>query len=399
MSLVDRFRTVALSGTLLAVAVGCGAQADDALSAEEASGTATVSAADARPFVPPPAGTTGTPADDVVDPASRNLPNTHPNMVTNWGRLPGGREWGSSAGIDIGPDGHIWAYDRCGGTGFGPGGNCQTNRVDPILKFDRNTGELLTSFGAGLFAVPHGIHVDREGNVWVTDFAADETGTVGQQVIKFSPEGEVLMRLGTAGEAGGGRTHFNQPNDVIVAPNGDIFVADGHSGQGQDIPEDAAGRIVKFSPQGEYIMEWGRVGNGPGEFRTPHAMAFDSQGRLFVADRGNHRIQIFDQQGNHIDSYYQYSRVSDLWITPDDVLYAIDSESTDTSHPNWLNGIRIGSAREDRVTAFIPPHPREGRSSGVAGEGIAVDVNGNIYAAEGPASRPVVDGGITRYSR
>jgi sugar lactone lactonase YvrE len=222
-------------------------------------------------------------------------------------------------------------------------------------------------------------------------------GPVGHQVIKFTPEGEELMRLGTAGQAGGGPNHFDQPNAVITGPDGSIFVADGHSGQSPNPPEGAAARIVKFSPEGEYLMEWGRLGNGPGEFRTPHAMAFDSQGRLFVADRGNHRLQIFDQEGNYLGEYYEYSRVSDLWITPDDVLYAIDSESTETSHPDWLNGIRIGSAHEDRVTAFIPPHPREGRPSGVAGEGIAVDPDGNIYVAEGPASRPVVDGAITKY--
>jgi len=399
MSSLDRFRAAGLLGVLSAFAAGCGAGPDASTPAAEGALAGGATAADAGPFAPPPPGLTGTPADEITDPALRDLPNTHPNLVTNWGRLPGGRVWGASAGIDIGPDGHIWAYDRCGGTGFGPGGNCQTNRVDPILKFDGQTGELLTSFGAGLFVVPHGIHVDREGNVWVTDFASNDAGTIGHQVIKFSSGGEVLMRLGTAGQAGGGPDHFNQPNDVVVAPDGSIFVADGHSGQNPTIPEDAAGRIVKFSPRGEYIMEWGRVGNAPGEFRTPHAMAFDSRGRLYVADRGNHRIQIFDQDGGYIDSYYQYGRVSDLWITPDDALYAIDSESTETSNPGWLNGVRIGSAREDRVTAFIPPHPREDRPMGVAGEGVAVDARGNVYAAEGPASRPVVDGGITKYSR
>ena len=382
---------------ILLLVAGCGGTGDESAPAGDRADAG--AAAPAAAFVPPPAGTTGTPADNVTDPALRDLPNTHPNMTTNWARLPDGREWGASAAIDIGPDGHIWTYDRCGGTGFGPGGNCQTNLVDPILKFHIETGELLASFGAGLFVVPHGIHVDSVGNIWVADFAANEEGTIGHQVLKFSPEGEVLMRLGTAGQAGGGRDHFNQPNTAITAPDGSIFVADGHSGQNPDPPADAAARIVKFSADGQYLSEWGRLGNGPGEFRTPHAMAFDSRGRLYVADRGNHRIQIFDQDGNYIDEFYEYSRVSALWITPDDVLYAIDSESTEASHPDWMNGIRIGSAHEDRATAFIPPHDREGRPSGVAGEGIAVDANGNIYVAEGPASRPVLDGAITRYTR
>ena len=203
----------------------------------------------------------------------------------------------------------MWAYDRCGG---GLDGGCDTNLVDPIVKYDRNTGELLTSFGAGVFVTPHGLHVDSEGNVWVTDFGGNEAGTKGHQVIKFSPEGEILMRLGTAGVPGSGPDHFNQPCDVITAPNGDIFVADGHSGQNENPPPGSTGRIIKFTAEGEYIMEWGQIGNGQGEFRTPHALEFDSQGRLFVADRGNHRIQIFDQEGNYIDSYYQYSRISGL---------------------------------------------------------------------------------------
>ena len=199
--------------------------------------------------------------------------------------------------------------DTCGPTigaaTWASAGGCDTNLVDPIVKYDRNTGELLASFGAGIFVTPHGIHVDSDGNVWVTDFSANEEGTKGHQVIKFSPEGEILMRLGTAGVPGNDSSHFNQPCDVITAPNGDIFVADGHSGQNATTaPPGSTGRIMKFSPDGEFIMEWGQIGNGPGEFRTPHAMAFDSRGRLFVADRGNHRIQIFDQEGNYIDSYY-----------------------------------------------------------------------------------------------
>jgi sugar lactone lactonase YvrE len=156
---------------------------------------------------------------------------------------------------------------------------------------------------------------------------------------------------------------------------------------------------MKFSSDGEFIMEWGQIGTAPGEFRTPHALAFGSRGRLFVADRGNHRIQIFDQNGTLLDTYYQYSRISDIFITPDDLLYAIDSETSPANHPGWISGIRIGSAFEDEVTAFIPPHEQEGDARPVAGEGVAVDADGNVYAAEGPASRPVAGGGITKYLR
>ena len=256
----------------------------------------------------------------------------------------------------------------------------------------------MAAFGKGLFVLPHGLHVDDEGNVWVTDSQGNESGTKGHQVIKFSPEGEELLRLGTAGQPGSGPGQLNEPCDVITAANGDIFVSDGHSGQGADPPEGATGRILKFSADGTFIKQWGEIGFRPGQFRTPHAMEFDSQGRLYVADRGNHRIQIFDQEGELLDIYMQYSRISGLFITADDTLYAIDSESGVQNHPGWKTGIRIGPAGEDRLTGFVPPHPHDVRFlQGVAGEGVAVDADGNVYAAEGPGSRPTAGGGITKY--
>ena len=337
------------------------------------------------------------------------LPNPNPTVERNWGTLPDGREWGSTAGVEIDPtDGHIWAYDRCGGS-FGAGaGPCETNPVDAIFKFDRHTGEVMAAFGAGLFVTPHGLHVDSAGNVWVADFQGSQTAAKGHQVIKFSPEGEVLLRLGVAGVPGNDSEHFNQPNDVITAPDGSIFVADGHSGQGlttareieEGIAQGLTARVMKFGPDGTFIKEWGKIGFMPGEFRTPHALAFDSQGRLFVADRGNHRIQIFDQEGNYLDSYVMFGRISGLFISEDDELYAIDSESAQFNHPQWMNGVRIGHASRDEVTAFIPPFDAETRPlQGAAGEGVAVDADGNVYAAEGPNSRRFAGGGLTRYVR
>ena len=336
------------------------------------------------------------------------LPNPNPTVMTNWGDLPEGREWGTTAGIDIDPfDGHIWAYERCAsGTASGGNVNCETNPVDPIFKFDRNTGEVLANFGADLFVTPHGIHVDSDGNVWVTDFAGNEAGTRGHQVFKFSPTGEVLLTLGTAGQPGSGPSQLNQPNDVITGPDGSIFVGDGHSGQGQTsnaaIEEARASgltsRIIKYSADGTFIKEWGRIGLEHGEFRTPHALAFDSQGRLWVADRGNHRIEIFDQDGNYLDSRYMYGRISGIFITDDDMVYAIDSESGPTNHANWRNGVRIGHVDEDRIIAFIPPFEREARLyQGTAGEGVAVDADGNVYAAEGPNSLRWAGGAFTKY--
>ena len=338
------------------------------------------------------------------------LPNPAPNVTENWGELPEGRDWGSTAGVDIDPnDGHIWAYERCGAGTFGGGAaiNCDTNPVDPIFKFDRNTGEVLANFGAGIFVTPHGIDLDSDGNVWVTDFAGNAAGTKGHQVHKFTSDGELLMSIGMAGQAGSEPGYLNQPNDVIVGPDGSIYVADGHGGQGmttaaaiaQGLESGQTGRIVKFDSDGSYLMEWGQIGTLHGEFRTPHALEFDSQGRLWVADRGNHRIEIFDQNGNYLESRYSYGRISGIFITDEDMMYAIDSESSPTSHPNWSNGVRIGHIDDDVIVGFIPPFPAETRPyQGAAGEGVAVDADGNVYAAEGPNSLRFAGGAFTKYA-
>jgi DNA-binding beta-propeller fold protein YncE len=354
-----------------------------------------------------PAAAQGESAGNAI--TGEGLPNPNPTVIANWGQKQPGQEWGSSAGIEVDPtDGQIWAYERCGsGSAGGPGVNCDSNPVAPVMKFDRSSGEVLASIGAGVMVTPHGIHVDDEGNVWVTDFAANEAGTKGHQVHKFSPTGELLMSLGTPGQAGNDAAHFNQPNDVIVGPDGSIFVSDGHSGQGmttaQAIEEGRAqgltARVMKFSPDGTFIKEWGRIGTLHGEFRTPHALAFDSQGRLWIADRGNHRIEIYDQEGNYLESRYMYGRISGIFISEDDRVYAIDSESGPTNHPNWANGVRIGHVDHDMIEAFIPAFPAETRPyQGAAGEGVAVDEDGNVYAAEGPNSLRFAGGTFTKYA-
>ncbi len=339
------------------------------------------------------------------------LPNPAPKVTRNWGQLPAGRKWGTSAGVDIDPiDGHVWAYERCGaGAAGGAGGGgvtCDTNVVDPIFKFDRNTGAVLANFGKGVMVTPHGIYVDRQGNVWIADFAGNAAGTKGHQVHKFNPKGEKLLSLGVAGKPGNADGQFNQPNDVVVGPDGSIYVSDGHDGQGmttaaaiaEGLTRGATGRISKFSPDGKFIKSWGKIGLRHGEFRTPHALAFDSRGRLWVADRGNHRIEIFDRDGNYLESRYMYGRISGIFIKGETV-YAIDSESGPLNHTNWRNGVRIGPLDEDRVVAFIPPFEREDRVyQGAAGEGVAVDADGNVYAAEGPNSMVQAGGAFTKYS-
>ena len=222
---------------------------------------------------------------------AQGLPNPY-RAVDNWAKLPDGRRMGAVGGVTVDPDGkHVWAVVRCDAIDPARFGNeCLDSDLDPILKFDPE-GNVVESFGGGMFIWPHGIHVDADGNVWVTDAVAPEQtpqGTRGHQVIKFSPHGEVLMTLGTPGVPGDGPDHFISPSDVVVADNGDIFVADGHSGDGNN-------RVVKLSKEGKFIKAWGKTGYAPGEFRKLHAIAIDSQGRVFVADRSNNRIQIFDQ--------------------------------------------------------------------------------------------------------
>ena len=348
-------------------------------------------------------GVAGLGQGDVVDPASMPLPNPNPRVVKNFGTLPDGRMWGSTAGVDIGPDGQLWAYDRCGTN------SCAGSNVDPILKLDRQTGKVLASFGRGQFVFPHGIHVDRDGNIWITDGRAaneaelakfPEAKGKGHTVTKFSPDGKVLLQLGKPGVGARTTETFLEPNDVITTPAGDIFVSDGHSGQNPNATPDTNARILKFTRDGKFVKEWGKWGAGPGEFKTPHALALDSRGRLFVADRANHRIQIFDQDGKFLEEWKQFSRVSGLFITRDDMLYAIDSESSPERHPNWKTGVRVGTTKEDKVLQFIPPHALPtGAAHGAAGEGVAVDADGNVYAAEGPLSRQPAGGGVTKYAK
>ena len=336
------------------------------------------------------------------------LPNPAPKVTRNWGELPAGRKWGTSAGLDIDPkDGHVWGYERCGAATAGGGPtDCESNPVDPVFKFDRHSGKVLANFGKGLMITPHGIHVDQQGNVWIADFAGNKAGTKGHQVHKFSPKGELLLSLGTAGKPGNADGQFNQPNDVVVGPDGSIYVSDGHNGQGmtdlkllaEGLKRGDTARISKFTPQGKFIKSWGTLGVRHGEFRTPHAMVFDAKGRLWVADRGNHRLEIFDQEGKYLESRYSYGRISGLFIKGNQV-YAIDSESSPMNHPNWRNGVRIGPLDEDRITAFIPGFEREDRVyQGTAGEGVAVDAEGNVYAAEGPNSLNQAGGAFTKYS-
>ena len=310
---------------------------------------------------------------------SQALPNPY-RMVDGWAQLPDGREMGAVGGVTMDPDGdHVWAVVRCDASAPDRFGNeCLDSDLDSVLKFDLD-GQLVQSFGGGMFIWPHGIFVDQDGNVWVTDAVAaarTPTGTRGHQVVKFSPDGDLLMTLGTPGVPGNGDYSFTSPSDVVVADNGDIFITDGHW-------TDTNNRVMKYSSDGTFIKSWGQTGYGPGEFRELHAIAIDSQGRVFIADRWNNRIQIFDQDGNFLAIWTQFGRPSGIYFDDQGQIYVTDSESDDVQNPGWEMGIRIGDAATGWISSFILYPWGDPRIVGGNGaEFVAVDRDGNLYAGE-----------------
>ena len=354
-------------------------------------------------------------------PPVNQAPNPY-QTIENHFKLPEGRVWGSTSAVDIDKDGKtIWVAERCSANSCWDAARGQMSPLDTLLKFD-NTGKLLLSTGKGTMVFPHGIHVDKDGNVWVTDgqdnlprrrpgqpadapLPPAPATIVGHQVHKFSPDGKLLMSLGKPGGNQPGQpadpASFYQPNDVITYPNGDILVAEGH---GNAAP--ATARLIRFDKNGKFLREFGKMGTGTdGEFMQPHGLAFDSKGRLFVADRSNNRIQILDAETyKTLDTWYQFSRLSGITIDKNDIIYGADSESGSVNPPHgaWMRGIRIGSARDGKITAFIPDPTSVGETFSMvdgkpvmkkadgapgatgtwAAEGVAVDAAGNIYGAE-----------------
>ena len=304
-----------------------------------------------------------------------------------WAKLPDGRAMGSPGGIEVDVDGeHLWAVVRCGNDGTPRGSQtyCDKSDLDPIIKFDPD-GNAVTMFASRMFAWPHGMHVDRDGNIWVTEAGSGESevepGRVfGHQVFKFSPHGEILMTLGEAGVPGDGPNHFTAPSDVVTAPNGDIFVADGHGTDGNN-------RIAKYTKDGTFIKAFGETGHGPGQLYGPHAIAMDASGRIFVADRFNMRIVIFDQDGNYLNRWTQFGMPSDIAFDDNGKIYVADSESDLEQNPGWEKGIRIGDVETGWVEHFVldtgdnPPIT----AGGSGAESITVDRHSSIFAG---APRP-----------
>ena len=293
-------------------------------------------------------------------------PNAAPNpygMQESWAQLPADRKFGGVIKVQVDhSDGKsIWVFDRCASS------ECTNSTLPPLLKFD-SSGKFATAFGGGMFAIPHGLYVDRDGNVWAGDEIA--RNGKGADLFKFSPNGTVLMTLGKPGMPGNGPDYLTSGSAVVIAPNGDIYVADGHGIGTND-------RIVKFSKEGKFIKAWGKHGNAAGEIDTPHGIALDSAGRVYVADRVNSRIEIFSPDGEFIAEWKQFGRPSDVAIDKNDMIYVNDTQSTDKTNPGFQKGIRIGSVKDGKVTAFIPQmDPTIG-----APEGLTVDDEGIIYAS------------------
>jgi len=338
-------------------------------------------------------------------PKPATLPNPY-RLDPNWPTLPatmkgpGGRKWGEVIRVHVAKDGSVWVFHRCFNDKPSGDATC-LNRGEanpPILQFSP-TGRLLKRFGVGLFAHPHGFTVDKDGNIWTTDTNDEQTilgipaktagGTlIGQQVFKISPAGRVLMTLGQAGIGGSEQSLFDRPTGVSIAPNGDIFVSDGHSRNKSN-----NARVVKFSSDGRFIKTWGRIGAEPGNFREPHDIYVGgSKGYVYVADRLNSRVQVFDQDGAFITAWTQFGQPSSVYVDSRDLLY-VGATYQDPSRGGSVNGpstgpndraIVVGDAITGELKYLIPDPGDLSKmtDTGTSASGIGVDADGNIYAAD-----------------
>ena len=332
-------------------------------------------------------------AQETRYPKPTELPNPY-RLVEGWPTLPktmNGGQWGEVIRVHVDSKGNIWVFHRCFNVVPAGSATCigRGSANPPILEFDPS-GKLLKSFGVGLFAYPHGFTIAGDGNLWVTDVNDEETilgmsaknaaGVVmGQEVLKLSPEGKVLLTLGKEGVAGTGPDAFDRPTGVAVAPNGDIFVSDGHAPNKYD-----TGRVVKFSKDGKFIKSWGRKGSAPGEFDEPHDIFVGgSRGWVYVADRRNNRIQVFDQDGKFIAAWKQFGQPSSVFVGKDDAIYVGASFPDPSAKKGELRGIVIGNAIDGSLKAFIPdPADLDKVIRGTSASGIAADSMGSVFAAD-----------------
>jgi DNA-binding beta-propeller fold protein YncE len=269
--------------------------------------------------------------------AQLSAADSHYKLVENWVQFPPGvTKWGSATGVDVDAHDNVYVLHR--------------NESMPVMVFDRN-GKFLRAWGEGMFKTTHFLRVDRFGHVWITDRG-------DMQAFEFSQEGKLLMTLGKKGVKGDNNSHdaFNGMADVAVAKNGDIFIADG---------EGPNTRVARFSAHGAFLKWWGGAGSAPGQFQQPHSIAIDSKGRVYVADRGNNRIQIFDQSGRFLRQWTNFGTPWGLFIKGD-TIYVVDGTAN--------NCLLIASLKDGAIREKI-----EGLSNATA---VTVDSTGAIYVGE-----------------
>lgn len=296
--------------------------------------------------------------------SSRTVSGDGPFQVAHgWPILPEGEVLGSSAGVGVDSGGNVLVFHRAGRVWTEP------LPLDPINKptvniFDGNSGKVIARWGAGMFAMPHGLTVDDHDNVWLTDVAL-------QQVFKFTHEGKLLMVVGERGVSGNDRTHFNRPTDVAVLRDGSFYVSDGYRNT----------RVVKFSPEGKFLFQWGTPGNGNGEFNTPHAITLDKTGRVYVADRGNDRVQVFDAKGTFVTQWKSKAmgRPYSLVLIGGGLAAVVDGGEQPENGPD-----RSGVSLVDMSGKVIERFGRFGNYDGQfrMGHDIAVDRSGNLYVVD-----------------
>jgi peptidylamidoglycolate lyase len=240
---------------------------------------------------------------------------TRYELVKDWPKLPGNFALGNPTGVGIDTNQNVFIFHRAGRNwplfGSMPNTNIASNT---ILLLDRLNGKILNSWGGNLFIMPHGLTVDKNNNVWVTDVGL-------HQVFKFSHDGHLLMKLGESKIPGNDSAHFNRPTDVAVADDGSFYVSDGYENS----------RIIKFSPLGKYLFEWGEKGSNKGEFNIPHGIDLDEKGNVYVADRENSRIQVFDSSGKFLNQWSEksfgnicsvaFDKIKEKLIAVDDVTF------------------------------------------------------------------------------
>lgn len=250
------------------------------------------------------------------------------SVVHGWPSLPNGHALGRASGVAVDSHNHVFVFHSVDRDWSNPFPN-EPIAGATIVVFDGATGELVTEWGKGMFVMPHGLAVDSEDNIWLTD--------VGRhQVFKFSHDGELLLELGENRVPGADAAHFNLPTDVAVLDDGGFFVSDGYGNY----------RVVKFSNDGELEFQWGTQGSGEGEFNLPHGLALDVAGRLYVADRSNSRVQVFDREGSFISEWPREKVGRPYGITVDAAgsVFVVDGGDQPASPPDRSRVIRLSSA-------------------------------------------------------